>query len=175
MHLPRIGSRTGADTTDRRALGRAIGSAAVASLVAFGPVVPRQTSGLSAASTSGRTSRALLVGTWHGRRGPFRSIQAAVNAARAGDWILVAPGDYHESPTASVGVRITTPDLHLVGLNRNTVVVDGDRPGAPSACDPAPRWRNLGPGGAGRDGGRDGIVVTASGVVVENLTACNFL
>ncbi len=169
MHLPRIGSRRGADSTGRRVLGCAIGSAATAVLVAVGPAMPRQTAGL--ASTSGRTSRALLVGTWHGRRGRFRSIQAAVNAARPGDWILIAPGDYHESPTASVGVHIATPNLHLVGLNRNTVVVDGDRPGAPLACDPAPRWRNLGPGGDGRDG----IVVTASGVVVENLTVCNFL
>jgi hypothetical protein len=127
--------------------------------------------GRAATSPSGRTGRALLVGTWHGHSGPFRSIQAAINAARPGDWILVAPGDYHESPTAAVGVRIATPDLHLVGLNRNTVIVDGDRPGAPSACDPAPRWQNLGPGAHGRDG----IVITVSGVLVENLTVCNFL
>ena len=26
----------------------------------------------------------------------FSSIQAAVDAARPGDWILIAPGDYHE-------------------------------------------------------------------------------
>ena len=66
--------------------------------------------GRAATSPSGRTGRALLVGTWHGHSGPFRSIQAAINAARPGDWILVAPGDYHESPTAAVGVRITTCD-----------------------------------------------------------------
>src|ERR1700686_2119967 len=38
----------------------------------------------------------LLVGTYHGHRGRFSSIQAALDAARPGDWILVAPGDYHE-------------------------------------------------------------------------------
>jgi hypothetical protein len=38
--------------------------------------------GRAATSPSGRTARALLVGTWHDRTRPFRSIQAAVTAAR---------------------------------------------------------------------------------------------
>ena len=37
------------------------------------------------------------VGTYRGISGQFRTIQAAVDAARPGDWILVAPGDYHEN------------------------------------------------------------------------------
>src|SRR5437773_9550079 len=37
------------------------------------------------------------VGTYRGIPGQFRTIQAAVDAARPGDWILVAPGDYHEN------------------------------------------------------------------------------
>src|SRR5579864_3753520 len=41
--------------------------------------------------------RVLLVGTFAGHAGRYQTIQSAVNAARAGDWILVAPGDYHES------------------------------------------------------------------------------
>jgi hypothetical protein len=41
--------------------------------------------------------------------GAYASIQAAVNAARAGDWILVAPGDYHEQGSAKQGVCVTTP------------------------------------------------------------------
>lgn len=171
MRLSRIGSRTRANANGHRVPWRVTGIAAVAALVASSAVVPRPASGSASAFASGTHSHVLLVGTWHGRTGQFRSIQAAVNAARPGDWVLVAPGDYHESPTASVGVRIATPDLHLVGLNRDTVIVDGDRPGAPTACDPDPRWQNLGPGGTGRDG----IVVTVSGVVVENLTVCNFL
>ena len=39
-------------------------------------------------------ARVLRVGTYRGVPGQFRTIQAAVNAARSGDWILVAPGDY---------------------------------------------------------------------------------
>ena len=43
-----------------------------------------------------RGPRALRVGTYKGVKGKFKSIQAAVDAARPGDWILVGPGDYHE-------------------------------------------------------------------------------
>ena len=41
--------------------------------------------------------RALLVGTFNGIPGQYQTIQAAVDAAQPGDWILVAPGDYHEN------------------------------------------------------------------------------
>ena len=51
----------------------------------------------SAAAVSRHGPHVLLVGTFHGVPGKFHSIQAAVNAARPGDWILVAPGDYHEN------------------------------------------------------------------------------
>ena len=44
----------------------------------------------------------LLVGTYHGKAGQYTTIQAAVDAAQPGDWILVAPGDYHETDDAHV-------------------------------------------------------------------------
>ncbi|MGZ4352027.1 MAG: hypothetical protein ACXVZ4_00655 [Gaiellaceae bacterium] len=47
------------------------------------------------------------------------SIQAAVDRAAPCDWVLIAPGVYHER------VWIRTPHLHLRGLDRNTVVIDG--------------------------------------------------
>ena len=58
----------------------------------------------AAASTSG-AGHVLLVGTFQGKAGQYKSIQAAVNAAHAGDWILVAPGDYHETDDLSTGSR----------------------------------------------------------------------
>jgi hypothetical protein len=41
--------------------------------------------------------RVLQVGSFHGIKGQYESIQAAVNAANPGDWILIGPGDYHEN------------------------------------------------------------------------------
>jgi hypothetical protein len=82
-------------------------------------------------STAG--AKVLLVGSYHGIRGHYTSVQAAVNAARSGDWVLVGPGDYKTSNSRApsdasdrqAGVLITTPDLRLRGMNRNTVIVDG--------------------------------------------------
>jgi len=76
--------------------------------------------------------------------GHVRSLQAAVAEARPCDWILIAPGVY-PGP-----VTIRTPALHLRGLDRNRVVVDG-----------------------GHAVG-NGITVEADGVSVENLTVRNF-
>jgi hypothetical protein len=56
----------------------------------------------------------------------YRTVQGAVDAARSGDWILIYPGVYHEKsrwPTA--GVWIQKPDLHIRGLDRNRVIIDG--------------------------------------------------
>ena len=47
------------------------------------------------------------------------SIQAAVDAAQPGDWIMIDAGVYHEP------VYITTPNIHLRGIDRNRVIVDG--------------------------------------------------
>jgi hypothetical protein len=79
----------------------------------------------------------------------YPTIQGAVNAAQPSDWILVEPGEYDES------VRVETPGLHIRGLNRNTVVVDGQHEVSP--------------------GGRNGIeIFKTNDVSVENLTVRNF-
>jgi hypothetical protein len=128
--------------------------------------------GPAGASQAGGVGHILYVGRWTNHSSTFASIQAAVTAAHSGDEILVAPGDYHESPKATAGVLVTTPDITIRGVNRNTVVVDGTKPGAATSCDPAQRYQNFGPG----DAGRNGIVVRkASGVRIENLTVCNFI
>ena len=85
----------------------------------------------------------LLVGTFNGHAGQYTTIQAAVNAAQPGDWILVAPGDYHERDDESGpqsylsaggfgGVLITKSNVHLRGMDRNSVVVDGTKAGRES-------------------------------------------
>jgi hypothetical protein len=114
--------------------------------------------------------KVLRVGTFAGIPGQYASIQAAVDAAGSGDWILVAPGDYHESP-GTTGVRITTPGIHLRGMDRNGVIVDGTRPGAPGACSGDLAWQDFGATGSGRDGV---VVLKTDGVSVENLTVCNY-
>lgn len=113
----------------------------------------------------------LLVGSWHGKTGTFQSIQAAVDAAKPGDWILVGPGDYKASPSSKAGVWVTTPGVHIRGMDRNSVIVDGTVPGS-APCDPSASAQNLGPSGSGRNGI---WVYKANGDSVQNLTVCNFL
>ena len=123
----------------------------------------------SMAVESAAAEHVLLVGTYRDMVGSFASIQSAVNAARPGDWILVAPGVYHEQGSAGAGVLIRTSGIHVRGLDRNGVVVDGTLPGF-GACSSAPEAQVRVPGG------RNGIeVFKVDGVTIENLTVCNFL
>ncbi|MER6090308.1 right-handed parallel beta-helix repeat-containing protein [Streptomyces bluensis] len=73
------------------------------------------------------------------------TINAALARARPGDLVLVSPGVYHES------VRVRTARVVLRGTDRNRVIIDGQ----------------------GRRS--NGVVVTAAGVSVENLTVRNHL
>ena len=127
----------------------------------------------------------LRVGTWKGRPGAYTSVQDAVDAARPGDWILIAPGDYHEqadhraagpATEPGAGVMIRTPNIHLRGLDRNGVVIDGTKPGS-APCDDSLDAQDFGPLDAdGNPVGRNGIeAFEVDGVSIENLTVCNFL
>jgi len=138
----------------------------------------------SRASThAGSSSQVLLVGTFHNQAGQYRTIQSAVNAAKPGDWILIAPGDYHESddsgniPASWIsdgeygGVLITTSDIHLRGMDRSTEIVDGTSSSSTTPCSSSQSAQNFLNGE-----GRNGIVVwKADGVSIDNLTVCNFL
>jgi hypothetical protein len=160
-----------------------VGLAAVL-LLALVSIVPAAD---AAAASNG--PRVLYVGAYRGIDTPksstFTSIQAAVDASRPGDWILIAPGDYHEvgdsgsnAPSASDladgwygGVDITTPRIHLRGMNRNSVIVDGTLASASAPCSGAAADQNSLNGE-----GRNGILVwKANAVSIENLTVCNFI
>ncbi|HUJ33657.1 MAG TPA: hypothetical protein VLW51_00500 [Solirubrobacteraceae bacterium] len=97
-----------------------------------------------AAGVAAASARVLIVTQRHVSSPHYTTIQAAVGAAHRGDWILIGRGVYVGS------VRIKTPDLHVRGLNRNRVILDG------------------------RHRVGNGIVITADGVWVENLTVRNF-
>ncbi len=130
-------------------------------------------------------ARVLRVGTYHGIKGQYSSIEAAVKAARPGDWILIAPGDYktHSAQAPKTGhpadffpaaILVTVPRLHIRGMNRNTVIVDGTKSGPP--CNDVKAEQNFGPKTKNGRGGLNGIMVwKADDVWVQNLTACNFL
>jgi plastocyanin len=74
----------------------------------------------------------------------YRTIQKAVDAAKAGSLVLVSPGVYKEA------VTVTTADIVIRGLDRARTVLDG---------------------GFVRD---NGIKVLADGVAVENMTARDY-
>ena len=100
----------------------------------------------------------------------YRTVQGAVDVARSGDWILIYPGVYHEKsrqwPTA--GVWIQKPNLHIRGLDRNRVIIDGSNGTAAQPCPSAAAQQDFTP--------RDGIVASkVSGVTIQNLTVCDYL
>ena len=137
---------------------------------------------------SAATPKVLYVGSVAGYATPanatFSSIQAAVNAAKPGATILVAPGDYHENGDAgttagssAVGsgnygaVIIHTKNLTIRGMDRNSTIVDGTLSSASTPCSSATADQNT-LGGVGRNGI---VVYQAQNVQVSNLTVCNFL
>jgi hypothetical protein len=105
--------------------------------------------------------------------GPYyKTVQSAVDAASPGDWILIYPGVYHEKSTQwpTAGVWIQTPDLHIRGLDRNGVIIDGSNGTASQPCPSSPSLQDFN-GGAGRNGIE---VYKASGVTIQNLTVCDY-
>ncbi len=82
----------------------------------------------------------------------FTTIQSAVNAAtRPRDFVLIEPGTYEEE----VKVRPANKGIFIRGMNRNTVLVDGEHIHTP--------------------GGANGIEVQKTDDVwIENLTVANF-
>jgi nitrous oxidase accessory protein NosD len=100
-------------------------------------------SGSSASGSSAPIARATGPGTTITVPGDAATITAAVAKAKPGDLILVSPGTYQES------VQISVADVTLRGTDRASVILDEQvrRP--------------------------NGIVVTAPGVTIQNLTVRN--
>jgi hypothetical protein len=151
----------------RRAFAAGIAAAAVV-VVVFAPSA---------------SAKVLRVGSYKGITGQFSSIQAAINAARPGDWILVGPGDYKTTssrtpagrPDLASGLIMSKRDVYIRGMNRNTVVVDGTKPGS-ARCSRKAADQNFGPASSKGPKGLNGILIwKAADVWVQNLTVCNFL
>ena len=138
------------------------------------------------ARTRKHVPKVLLVGEFHGKKGRYHSIQEAVNAAKEGDWILVGPGDYKEANAnpvpggmgddrAPADILVRTPNLHIRGMDRNTVMIDGTKPGSPQ-CSSAEADQVFGAPEEGAYQGNNGVVVyKTSGVTLQNFSTCNFL
>lgn len=124
------GTATASDAT----AGDATVSAATASTAA-------DTAGTDAATTDGAAAGPATIAV----PGDQPTIQAAVDAAKPGDLVLVSPGTYHEA------VDVITDGITIRGLDRAGVVLDGE-----FEFDNGIR------------------VLGAKGVVVENMTAQNY-
>jgi parallel beta-helix repeat protein len=133
------------------ALAAAFAVALLASGCGGGSEKAGGTSAATAASTGAAPAPATARTTEASGRvlrvpGSYGTIQAAVDASRPGDLVLIAPGVYDEA----VVVGDEHPDVVIRGEDRNRVVLDG------------------------RHELSDGIRVSASGVAVENLTVRNY-
>jgi len=134
---------------------------------------PGATSGGWGSGRPAGTARALLVCNGSTSRCPavahYTTVHEAVNVARAGDWVVIWPGVYHENGAGHhAGVWVTVPDLHIRGLSRTGVIIDGSNGTASAPCPSSPALQDFTP--------RDGIMVwKASGVTIQNLTVCDYL
>src|SRR5260370_857340 len=114
----------------RYVAGLVIGSAAA---LTFGALAPLPAAAGGAQPAHGR-ARGLLVCNGTTQRCPrarhYGPVRAAVDAARPGDWRLIWPGVYHgKNADWAAGVWISTPGLHIRGLDRNRVIIGGSGSG----------------------------------------------
>jgi ribosomal protein L24 len=147
---PRIGAPNQGEVTST--MGR-LSSPGVVRTAWYGAVATLAVIALGASASTALASNANIVrkGAPPAKFPPnthyFTTIQAAVNASKAGDYVLIEPGVYDEA----VKVTSAQSGIWIRGMNRNKVIVDGqNKPG-------------------------NGIEIEkANDVWVENLTVRNF-
>lgn len=111
---------------------------------------------------TGGGSKILLVGA-----GGYATIQDAINAASAGDTIVVAPGTYNENVDVNKSVT-------LMGAgNPGDVVIHGSFASDNGIVGPVSTWLQTAPGYSGAAG--TGVTVSADNVTLKNLTVEDFL
>jgi plastocyanin len=109
----------------------------------IGEVVVGDVDAVTGKSPGGSTSSGAQGGTIHVPK-DYKTIQAAVNAAKPGSLLLVSPGVYREA------VTVSTPNLDIRGVSRSGTVLEG---------------------AFARD---NGFKVLADGVSIENMTARDY-
>ncbi len=123
-------------------------------LIAVALAVTVVAAGCGSSSSSNKSGGPASSGRTLAVPGDYPTIQAAVDASKPGDLVLVAKGVYHEAVDVSADAKKQTNphDITIRGVDRNDVVLDGQF-----------KLEN-------------GIrVLGAAGIVVENMTARNYL
>ena len=125
---------------------RLLGAAAAFVALSTAAVGCGSDSGGSDSSSSTTKADSTSEGTTIAVPADYKTIQEAVDAAKEGDLVLISEGTYEEA------VDVTTPYITIRGLDRNKVILDG--------------------GFELENGIR---VLDTDGVVVENMTAKNYV
>src|SRR4051794_26246369 len=110
--------------------------------VAFVALVAALLGVLAFPPASSAAPRALLVGTYNGIHGSFKTIQSAAGAGPPGDWHPLGPGACPgrggTGAGGAAGVLVRAPWTHLRGMDRNTVIGGGTKRGA-KPCSKRPQ------------------------------------
>jgi hypothetical protein len=123
-------------------------------LIGVALAVTMLAAGCSSSSSSSKSGSTASNGRTLTVPGQYKTIQAAVDASKPGDLILVSPGVYHEAVDVTPDAKKQTSphDITIRGVDRNAVILDGQF-----------KLEN-------------GIrVLGADGIVVENMTARDYL
>ncbi len=124
-------------------------------------------------SNTSSNDKVLMVGNYGGYDSKFQTIQAAIDAAVPGDYILVAPGQYYENSNGLNGIVLNKPNIHLIGLSDSSVIISGEplqprsKPCTVATSAQQPNYSI--------PQASNGITVLATNDSLENLTVCNFV